>query len=577
MVGIHGGGLRFVARDVLSEKERESTRTVYQGFTLDGPLPGIVTLTVGKPHSAERGAPSEIEASEDADALFRSIYKVGAEMDRLGEAALAAFAETPAPPMPRLYSRLAMPFTTWPTGYDVGLMQRLAQWMEDADETVVDTTFPASYTYLGQFIAHDISYRRPAPRWPIPVVPGSDALDLSSIFDPPPFGCEPSSVFDCSAAADFGSTHGFCLGQTTMDRHDDIPRSSNGRPCLADYRNDNNMLVGQFTATVIKFCRRVAELCDGDEVATRRLARRHVQSMVLHDFLGTITDPDIHREVLEHGRGYLHPNGVPADFKLPNEFSAACFRFGHSVVRGSYDVNTEFKGALLSDLLNRTHLANPTHPYSKLEDRWVIDWTLLHPLDPYVAHRTANPIDLHVTYSLRNLRSAWYRDLAPDLADDLEVSLAEITLRRGLGFNLPHGAAMVGLVDTALTQNPLNDGSPRMLASPPDAKQFNIWISNRVDGIAHDAADAALLKSHVPLWLYVLLEAEYLGESKRLGPLASRIVAETLHATIQASADSIVDANQNIVFDPDPRLVKKGATHFTLSDMLRLAGERKKT
>ena len=40
------------------------------------------------------------------------------------------------------------------------------------------------------------------------------------------------------------------------------------------------------------------------------------------------------------------------------------------------------------------------------------------------------------------------------------------------------------------------------------------------------------LYNNIPLWIYVLLEAQYLGSGVRLGPVGSRIVVEVLDCAV---------------------------------------------
>ena len=53
-------------------------------------------------------------------------------------------------------------------------------------------------------------------------------------------------------------------------------------------------------------------------------------------------------------------------FKIPIEFSAAVFRFGHSMVRDEYFYNRAHFDAQLADILSQTR--------ARLPDDWVIAW-----------------------------------------------------------------------------------------------------------------------------------------------------------------------------------------------------------
>jgi hypothetical protein len=88
----------------------------------------------------------------------------------------------------------------------------------------------------------------------------------------------------------------------------------------------------------------------------RRILRRHYQHIVLHDFLKRIADPQIVDET-------IHRNRVcnPRDerFFLPLEFSVAAYRFGHTMVRASYDFNVNLPQATLGQLFTFTTPPRP--------------------------------------------------------------------------------------------------------------------------------------------------------------------------------------------------------------------------
>jgi hypothetical protein len=67
--------------------------------------------------------------------------------------------------------------------------------------------------------------------------------------------------------------------------------------------------------------------------------------------------------------------------------------------------------------------------------------------------------------------------------------------------------------------------------------------------------EAKALCSDTPLWFYLLREAELHGG--RLGPVGSRIVAETFHRAMETSCDSIIrDPDWRPSRGPDRRTFK---------------------
>jgi hypothetical protein len=74
------------------------------------------------------------------------------------------------------------------------------------------------------------------------------------------------------------------------------------------------------------------------------------------------------------------------------------------------------------------------------------------------------------------------------------------------------------------------------------------------------------LVQKAPLWFYTLREAEHFHGGRRLGPLASRIVMETLHAAIQAAPGGIIDAENRVVFEPIKQIGGRGRGPFCPDD-----------
>ena len=65
----------------------------------------------------------------------------------------------------------------------------------------------------------------------------------------------------------------------------------------------------------------------------------HYQWMVLHDFVERITEKGIVAKILDQGRRFYRFKKTPY---MPVEFSAAAYRFGHSMVRQIYSHNRMF-------------------------------------------------------------------------------------------------------------------------------------------------------------------------------------------------------------------------------------------
>ncbi len=145
-----------------------------------------------------------------------------------------------------------------------------------------------------------------------------------------------------------GKTINVDFGGVTGNHRNDLPRSPEGFALIGDHRNDENLVVAQTHLAFLKFhnavCDRIAAADKTAEqifLEARRIVTWHYQWMVLHDFVERITEPGIVARILHQGRKFYRFKKLPY---MPVEFSAAAYRFGHSMVRERYSHNRIFTG-----------------------------------------------------------------------------------------------------------------------------------------------------------------------------------------------------------------------------------------
>ena len=217
---------------------------------------------------------------------------------------------------------------------------------------------PAGYTYLGQFIDHDVTFDPTSqlerdndpdalvnfrtPRFDLDSLYGSGPRDQPFLYDWPASG--PSGVK-------------LLVGRNPDDGVSaavDLPRNDQGRALVGDARNDEHLIVSQLHLLFIQFHNKVVDwlLCDDPPLPdddlfaeAQRIVRWHYQWIVVHDFLERIVDMKVLRSILRTGPDGSPPT-VDAGFydwddepAIPVEFSAAAYRFGHSMVRSTYFVS----------------------------------------------------------------------------------------------------------------------------------------------------------------------------------------------------------------------------------------------
>ncbi|MDQ3749880.1 MAG: heme peroxidase family protein [Acidobacteriota bacterium] len=452
-------------------------------------------------------------------------------------------------------------------------LKRLGQTMLDASVPGdnQDSPIPAGYTYLGQFIDHDITFE---------VVSG----DITAINDPnlAPLSVEKiresiknsrtatldlDSIYDTPAPRDgdkmvvgkVTSLNGTAiptLRPVGKDDDNDLPReprqsdTAHDRAALTgDPRNDENTIIGQLhTAFLRAHNALVAQGKTFDEA--RILLRQHYQWIIVNDFLKRIADPKIVNRV-KKGNQVYKPNDY--SFFMPLEFTVAAYRFGHTMIRKDYDFNLNFNTsglpaipATLDLLFTFTALSGnlgggvvSEQGTDTLPDNWIIEWE--HFVDIGRPFNKARRFDTKLVEPLFQLKNTLGQPL-PD-----EARLAVRNLLRGYLLRMPTGQSVArALKVTALAKKEIEKAA------------------------ASDEQLAVLKESgfnkRTPLWFYILAEAAAQTNGKRLGEVGSILVAEVLIGLIRRSENSIL-AEKNW----KPTL---GGTpgEFNLADLLKLAG-----
>ena len=212
-------------------------------------------------------------------------------------------------------------------------------------------------------------------------------------------------------------------------------------------------------------------------------------------------------------------------FKFRSEFAAACFRFGHTLVRPKYFWNMAHETALSRQLRLFSHLAGVYRYVPQLPDNWIIDWK------KFSESQHSMAIDTRVADDLRRLDPNWFDD--PDVVGSGEpLSLAYVTLLRGDSMKL----ATAQMLRTYLAGH-LPIGAPELeqLTADEILPRGADWVQRHLSD-----DDQVELRERTPLWYYILREATFRGASgSHLGPMCSRIVMETIHAAIEAAPNNI--------------------------------------
>ncbi|MBU9762889.1 heme peroxidase [Mycobacterium sp. TNTM28] len=461
------------------------------------------------------------------------------------------------------FSRIGPPGTPASAELVTALAEAITTQPPDADDDV-----PAGYTYLGQFVDHDMTRDNTVADL------GSDltvdeliqgrspSLDLDSLYGHGP-AADPQFYTD-GLHLKMGRTAS--IGDLPAFDGFDLPRDPQQSTALIpDHRNDENLAVAQTHLAFIRFHNRVADTIAPGPVAARFEAAqervvKHYQWMLRTDYLPRIVDPGIIEDVFTNGRTLFETSVVPGDAPtMPIEFSVAAFRLGHSMVRDAYHWNRIFDngGGTLSFLFDFSGTSGSLTGQFPLPSNWIADFRRLYDFAeagrpdlvvPKAKFNHARAIDTRLTDPLATLPAGSFGD-RNDPVPPLHANLAFRNLSRANMVKLASGQQMATLANVAeLSEKQLVEGA-----------------GTGVDLTGLTPAVRTEFVTNTPLWPYILREAELNGG--RLTGVGGRIVAETFHRAMEGSTYSIVrDPHWRPTLGPDPLT-------FRMVDLLLFAFE----
>jgi hypothetical protein len=428
---------------------------------------------------------------------------------------------------------------------------------------------PAAYTYLGQFVDHDLTFdpisqlrkgRTPVqlralvdfrtPRFDLDNLYGRGPDDQPYMYDDDgicllPGKQMPGNPFDPGAVQ--------------------LPRGPNGRALIGDPRDDENRIIAQLHAIFLRFHNKVVRELGGKKHVSfeevRQQVRWHYQWVLVKDFLPKILDEETYNSVFPDP--YSPVPTIPKlrenDLELmPVEFSVAAYRFGHSMVRPQYRLNPAIEHPIPIFSSDRSDTAD-LGGFRPIPANWAIDWHYFIDLD----HSAEPPGELQLSYKIDTSLVHPLGNLPPQIAKD-PSSLALRNLERGWIFQLPSGQRVA-----------------EALGLPVIADEDLVIRKAIVDTPKWPIAEiASRFAGNAPLWAYVLSEAQVMSWKNvspqndipiRLGPVGGRLVAEVFASLLRGDPTSYVNTEHK--FKPFPEF-SHGRT-FGLAELINVALGRK--
>lgn len=448
----------------------------------------------------------------------------------------------------------------------------------DAEESSV---ISAGFTYLGQFIDHDITFD---PTSSLQRQNDPNALtnfrtprfDLDNVYGRGPAD-QPYLYEDDGRHFKLGRR---LTGAERFDKNSrDLPRhksevnpdTGRARALIGDPRNDENVIVAQLHAIMLRFHNYMTDLL-GESTPFEEIqqqVRWHYQWVVLFDFLPTIVGWETIYCVLPHLKTKKSIQDVRPDLRfykwrnepfIPVEFSVAAYRFGHSMVRPQYRLNTTLltqgpekdgRFSIFTPLDSEESL----NGFREFPSVWAIDWSLYFDMGnkpPKFGINRVQPaykIDSSLVDPLGQLPATE----APGIP-----SLAKRNLLRGLRLGLPSGQD----VARAMGIKPIPDNKLRVGKATEEDSPENFPITDF----------GTSFKNKAPLWFYVLAEAQQAFKNDKtpllLGPVGGRIVAEVFIGLLLGDSHSFL--RQDPFWTPNPAFLNKDK-NFGMAELIKQA------
>lgn len=366
----------------------------------------------------------------------------------------------------------------------VAQLAELAASMAEGPDDETEGPAAAGSAFLGQFIDHDLTLDATTM---LDMVSGdvtqienfrTPRLDLDCVYGNGP-------EVDPWLYGHQGRTHALAFGTDVeggpLANPLDLTRNRNARALIGDPRNDENLFVSQvhgrqFVARHNALIEEDGDGAEGFERAAERL-RHEYQHRVLDEFLPDVVAPEVLAPLMADARSGRLGGAIGWDRApdMPVEFSAAAFRFGHSMIRHEYALNDRFGAEELFSEVNRGF--SPVAPWHNLD------------LDRFFGPtaQRARPINTKLVPDLIDL---------PVRVASNPANLAERNMIRGQRtFCLPSGEQA--------------------------AQALGFDVAD-----PHPEVERLGLTGNTPLWFYILWEAELTGG--KLGALGGTLVAGTI-------------------------------------------------
>src|SRR5512144_1727915 len=460
------------------------------------------------------------------------------------------------------------------------LMQRLSRRMDAAihwpshghgsAEHWENPFIPSGYTYLLQFVAHDLVHSA----IPLSVAGGLGGgttnarrtpLRLETLYGSGPVGSP--HIYALDAPNDDRRTKlrlwrmrwkenepaTGCpfrdIARTPAENVTGIDRSIAGvrvaltEALVADPRNDDHAVMSQLTALFALLHNGLIDIIRRHEgnagpngqfgaAYKRFLCARGALTAIYHNIIrNDLMRREIHPAVYASYSGPAphfidRPTSAESlaigDWEIPVEFSHGAFRFGHAMVRPEYQIN-DLSLHDLNITLEKSSVNDPAN--MPLDETWMVQWSRFY----------------EINGSMPNFSRRIGPHLSDGLGNDQIFPAFDETERVGLLYRDLLGAGLAGMwsVDALIAEignrRPQFIAMSRLLADRAyRTDQLREWLAAAPAYGALTTEDIETLSNDPPLPFFILFEAmrQPQAEGLHLGPLGSIIVSEVIFGAL---------------------------------------------
>jgi hypothetical protein len=459
-----------------------------------------------------------------------------------------------------------------------GLMHRLSRRMDAAikwpphqvrsAEYWENPFIPSGYTYLLQFVAHDLVHSA----IPLSVAGGLGGgtanarrtpLRLDTLYGSGPVGSP--HIYALDAPNDDRRTK-LRLGRmrwkenepatgcpfrdiararaenvTGIDRSIAGVRVALTEALVADPRNDDHAVMSQLTALFALLHNGLIDIIRRHEgnagpngqfgaAYKRFLCARSALTAIYHnvirnDLMRRVIHPAVY--AVYHGpkpdfidRPHSTEGFATGDWEVPFEFSHGAFRFGHAMVRHEYQIND----LSLHDLNNTLEKSSVNDPANMpLDETWMVQWSRFFEINESTPNFSRR-IGPYLSYGLGN---------------DQFFPAFDETERVGLLYRDLLGAGLAGMWSVNALIAAIGDRRPHLISTSRlladrdyRVNQLREWLATAPAYGALTDADIETLSNDPPLPFFILFEAMQQTAGLHLGLLGSIIVSEVIFGAL---------------------------------------------